>query len=124
MDLRRLEVVKRVIMPVKFKRFYRTHRNRRFKLLDIGCGNHSATLTKRYFPNCIYYGVDKDNYNNDDRDFAVMEKFFRIDLEAGGLDSLPDDFFDVIMCAFPAWIGHGLVTHFSFGLRRAQQPGC
>jgi SAM-dependent methyltransferase len=99
MDLRRLEVVKRVIMPVKFKRFYGTHRHRKFRLLDIGCGNHSATVTKRYFPNCIYYGVDKDNYNNDERDFAVMEKFFRIDLEAGGLDALPDDFFDVIMCS-------------------------
>jgi SAM-dependent methyltransferase len=98
-DLRRFEVVKRVIMPVKFKRFYRTHRERRFTLLDIGCGNHSATSAKRYFPNCVYYGVDKDNYNNDDRDFAAMEKFFSIDLEDGGLDSLPEDFFDVILCS-------------------------
>jgi SAM-dependent methyltransferase len=99
MDLRRFEVVKRVIMPVKFKRFYATHRDRKFRLLDIGCGNHSATVTKRYFPNCVYYGVDKDNYNNDDRDFALMEKFYRIDLETGGLESLPNDFFDVIMCS-------------------------
>lgn len=93
------KIVRRLIMPVKFKRFYATHRNLRFKLLDIGCGNHSATSTKRYFPNCRYYGLDKGNYNNDDADFAAMEKFYQIDLESGDLDGLPDGFFDVIICS-------------------------
>jgi SAM-dependent methyltransferase len=86
-------------MPVKFKRFYATHRHREFRLLDIGCGNHSATSAKRYFPNCIYYGLDKGSYNNDDRDFAVMERFFEVDLETSGLECLPADFFDVIICS-------------------------
>jgi SAM-dependent methyltransferase len=99
MDLRSFEIVRRLIMPVKFKRFYATHRHRQFNLLDIGCGNHSATNTKRYFPNCAYYGLDKQNYNNDDRDFAAMERFFQIDLESGRLDTLPQGFFDVIICA-------------------------
>jgi SAM-dependent methyltransferase len=99
MDLRRYELVRRFIMPVKFKRFYATHRHRSFKLLDVGCGNHSATSTKRYFPDCIYYGLDRDNYNNDERDFALMERFFRIDLESARLDALPEGFFDVIVCS-------------------------
>lgn len=91
--------MRRLFMPVKFKRFYASHRDRSFRLLDVGCGNHSATSTKRYFPNCLYYGVDRDSYNNDERDFAAMERFFRIDLESGELDALPDGFFDVIICA-------------------------
>jgi SAM-dependent methyltransferase len=97
--LRRFEVVRRAIMPVKFKRFYASHRRMEFQLLDIGCGNHSATSTKRYFPNCRYHGLDKGNYNNDDADFAAMEKFYQVDLASGDLSCLPDSFFDVIICS-------------------------
>jgi hypothetical protein len=26
---------------------------------DIGCGNHASTLTRRWFPRCRYFGVDR-----------------------------------------------------------------
>lgn len=99
MDPRSLEIVRRLTLPVKFRRFYATHRRQNFRLLDVGCGNHSATNTKRYFPKCAYYGLDKERYNNDDRDFAVMERYFQVDLESGELGCLPEAFFDVIICA-------------------------
>jgi SAM-dependent methyltransferase len=68
-----------------------------FAFLDIGCGNHSATYTKWFFPNCKYYGLDLDrNYNNDENDFKVMEAFYELDLEKSDLKSVPDAMFDYI----------------------------
>ena len=70
------------------------------KILDVGCGNHSASRTKRYYPNCKYYGLDKDkNYKNTPEDFKAMEDFYEIDLDSNleGLNIVPNDFFDYII---------------------------
>lgn len=67
-------------------------------VLDVGCGNHSPSVTKAYFPACRYFGVDKVWYNNDDRDRAAMETYYEIDVdEPEALESLRDDFFDCII---------------------------
>jgi len=68
-----------------------------FSFLDIGCGNHSATSTKWFFPNCKYYGLDLNkDYNNDENDFRLMEAFYEIDLETSDFKSIPDAMFDYI----------------------------
>jgi len=69
-------------------------------VLDIGCGNHSASKIKIYYPNCKYYGLDiNKNYNNSERDFLAMEDFYEINLnkEPEKLDIISDNFFDVII---------------------------
>jgi 2-polyprenyl-3-methyl-5-hydroxy-6-metoxy-1,4-benzoquinol methylase len=84
-------------MPVSFRKIYSSYKEKKFLMLDVGCGNHSATVAKKYFPECQYYGLDKDIYNNDDHDFNLMTKFYKLDLENNSLDIIPDNFFDVVI---------------------------
>lgn len=84
-------------MPVSLRRFYNLYKNKEFSILDIGCGNYSASVTKKYFAECKYYGVDKGVYNNSDYDFQLMTEFYKLDLEKDSLADIPDNFFDVII---------------------------
>ncbi len=69
-------------------------------VLDIGCGNHSPSLTKRYFPACRYVGVDCQVWNRDAADEAAMDRFFPIDLDQpAALTAIPDAAYDVIFCS-------------------------
>lgn len=104
-------MLKKIAMPVKFKRFYKEYYDKEFTLLDIGCGNHSAQKTKHWFNGCAYYGLDRDNYNNDTADFALMEKFYSIDLvnEPEKVEIIPNDFFEIIV------LNH-VIEHLSNGL--------
>lgn len=88
---------------VPFRRF----RRQAFSLLDVGCGNHSAALTRRWFPHCRYHGVDRDAYNNDAEDFALMERFYSADLETADLAEIADGAFDAIVCAHVVEHLHG-----------------
>ena len=68
-----------------------------FRLLDIGAGNHSASKTKRVFPNCEYHGVDMEKeYNNSEEDFKQMTSFYEMDLTKLDFSSIPDNYFDAI----------------------------
>lgn len=68
-------------------------------MLDMGCGNHSASNAKYWFKKCLYTGVDKQNFNNDETDFSLMEKYYEIDLETevDKIDELPDDHYDAVV---------------------------
>jgi SAM-dependent methyltransferase len=70
-------------------------------VLDVGCGNHSPSLTKDYFPRCVYHGVDRDDsWNLDPRDLAAMDRFFRADLDRpDALDDVPDRSYDVVLAS-------------------------
>ncbi len=94
----------------KFRFFYRTYANKNFKLLDVGCGGHSLAVTKRVFPHCEYYGLDKHFYDNEQADTHRMKKFYTIDLLDGDLSILPDNFFDIII------VSH-VIEHLTNGLQ-------
>ncbi len=82
----------------KFKYIKNIYKNDVISILDVGCGNNSAIKTKKYFPNCKYYGLDLDRtYNNNEKNFSLMEEFYEIDLSKGDISNLPDSFFDVII---------------------------
>jgi SAM-dependent methyltransferase len=87
------------ILPFKFKFIYNDYNKKEFCLLDVGCGNNSATRIKRWLPKCKYYGLDNKVCNNDPADFDLMEKFYNIDLEKDSLNSLPNEHFDVVLIA-------------------------
>jgi 2-polyprenyl-3-methyl-5-hydroxy-6-metoxy-1,4-benzoquinol methylase len=79
------------------RKFYRQWKNKSFTLLDVGCGNHSVKKIKFWFPKASYFGLDRELYNIDKNDIALMEKFLLIDLTKDSLTTLEDNFFDVII---------------------------
>jgi 2-polyprenyl-3-methyl-5-hydroxy-6-metoxy-1,4-benzoquinol methylase len=83
--------------PVRLKKIYKEYKDQSFTLLDIGCGNHSPSQTKRYFPHCTYHGLDVQEYNIDASDYKAMDHFYKIDLDTDSLSHLPDNFYDVII---------------------------
>jgi SAM-dependent methyltransferase len=88
------------VLPFRFREIRRRFGSRPFSILDVGAGNHSASLTKACFPNCHYAGIDRDrSYNNDPADFSAMDEFFELDLTTLDFDSVPDERYDVVMLA-------------------------
>ncbi len=86
-----------VIMPFRFGFLKREYGGRAINYLDVGCGSHAPSITKRWFPDWNYYGIDRENHGNDESDRAVMSGYYKLDLSTDSLDVVPDDFFDVIV---------------------------
>lgn len=85
------------LLNYKFGFIKKSFGNKPFKLLDVGCGNHSPSKTKTLFQNCEYYGLDLDKtYNNDEKDFEVTKQFYELDLTKLDYSTIPDNFFDFI----------------------------
>jgi SAM-dependent methyltransferase len=92
-----LDVVR---MPYRFREIRRRFGTRPFRWLDVGAGNHSASLAKRWFPRCHYAGIDRERgYNNDAADFAAMDEFFELDLTRLEFAAIPDAGYDVLLLA-------------------------
>ncbi|MBI4651045.1 methyltransferase domain-containing protein [Candidatus Desantisbacteria bacterium] len=89
-------LIKYLRRPVRFDYLNKWLNKKHFKVLDVGCGNHSPSVTKKYFPEIDYYGLDMvKNYNSDEEDLRCMEKFYEVDLaKSYNLDIIPDIFFD------------------------------
>jgi SAM-dependent methyltransferase len=83
--------------PMKFKFVRDKFHAHPPRVLDIGCGNHSPTLTKRWFPGCYYAGADIQTYNNGDQDLAAIDHFYPVAPDGSGYDSIPDDSFDLVI---------------------------
>jgi hypothetical protein len=69
------------------------------RVLDVGCGNHSVSILKEWFPECEYHGIDRALYNIDDTDLGKMKRFYELDLTTSTLSEIPDGYFDVILCS-------------------------
>lgn len=91
---------RRLLLPAKYRFIEKYIGSHSFALLDIGAGNHSASKTKKWYPQCEYHGVDLDKtYNNDEQDLLMMHAFYEMNLEALQFDVIPENYFDFIMCA-------------------------
>ena len=67
------------------------------RILDIGCGNASPTVTKRWFPGCHYSGADIQRYNLGDADLAAMDAFFPLGADGSGYDAIPNASYDFVI---------------------------
>jgi SAM-dependent methyltransferase len=81
--------------PMKF-RFVRGKLAPGARILDIGCGNNSPTLTKKWFPGCHYAGADIKPYDND-ADLAAMDEFFPLGADGTGYDAIPEASYDLVI---------------------------
>lgn len=90
--------LQRSLIPPSLKVLAREFGNAPFSLLDVGSGNHGATGTTFWLPECAYYGIDiTRDYNNDQADFDRMQEFWEMDLEDLAFDAIPNDFFDAVV---------------------------
>jgi 2-polyprenyl-3-methyl-5-hydroxy-6-metoxy-1,4-benzoquinol methylase len=70
------------------------------RVLDVGCGNHSSSVTKQFFPDCEYHGVDRMRWNCDDADIQAAARMFWCDLDSvSEVSRIPDSRYQVILCS-------------------------
>ena len=89
--------MKHVLKPFRFKVLSAAGLPSKGNLLDVGCGSHSPSITKKWLPEWTYHGLDRENYGNDEADFEVMEAFYQLDLSRDHLSEIPEAHFDLII---------------------------
>jgi SAM-dependent methyltransferase len=102
-----MDMVKRmrILTTPKFlflNKFINSYSEDKIKLLDVGCGNKSPSITVSLFPKVEYFGLDKQEYNLTNEDKKILEnKYFLVDLDnLSELDNaLPNNYFDFIIMA-------------------------
>ena len=86
------------LKPFRLKTIGKHTDKKDLKILDIGSGSHSSTITKKWLPNCHYTGVDRDvSYDNTEDDIKNMDEFFQLDLTELEFGAIPNDTYDVII---------------------------
>lgn len=83
--------------PIKFQYVRRRLSSPSLRILDIGCGNNSPSVTKRWFPGCHYAGADIQRYNLSGEDDAAMDAFFLLGADGSGYEAIPDDSYDFVI---------------------------
>ena len=85
------------LCPSKFRYIRRELSGKSVKVLDIGCGNNSPTLTKYWLPGAHYSGADIQRYNNTDADIAAIDEFYPVGVDGSGYEAIPPANFDLII---------------------------
>jgi hypothetical protein len=87
-----------ILIPTRFRLLRIRYPHSEFNILDVGAGNHSASLTKRWFPLCRYHGLDRTNIFLEDKNDAIStDAYFVLDLTKLSFDEIPDNYYDVLM---------------------------
>ena len=87
-----------LIKPFKFSQTEKYFSKNNLNVLDVGAGSHSPTITKKWFPNCHYSGIDiTKSYDNDELDLKAMDEFFEMDLTKLEFGNIPDNKYDLIV---------------------------
>ena len=82
--------------PIKF-RYVRGKLGPSPRILDIGCGNGSPSVTRRWFSGCHYTGADIQRYNLSEADDAAMNEFFQLRADGSGYDAIPTASYDFVI---------------------------
>lgn len=102
-------------------------------LLEIGCGFHSPSITKKYIGDCVYYGLEKPGYvgigtgPNNQADLSKIDKHILCDLETRpDLTELgiPDNHFDAVIASNTLeHLTRDVALHYLFSLPKKLKPG-
>jgi len=99
-----------IFMPFRLKLFKREYSNAIVNVLDVGCGNHSPSLTKRWYPTWKYHGLDREEYSTDEYDKKAMAKYYSLDLSNDNLESIPNNYYDIVIMSH-------IIEHLHNGLK-------
>jgi SAM-dependent methyltransferase len=91
--------VKRIFAPHRLKVLRKYNKSSNINVLDIGCGNNSCQLTKKWLPVKEYHGVDKEFWHGNEADYKTMDHVFFIDLEneLERVSEIQDNHYDAII---------------------------
>lgn len=88
-------------MRIKSFRFYiikKFLKTEDIRILDIGSGSHSPSLTKACFPKSVYHSIDiNEKYNNNEDDIKLIDKFFEKDLNKLEFDDIEDNYYNLLI---------------------------
>jgi ubiquinone/menaquinone biosynthesis C-methylase UbiE len=89
-----------LVKPFKIKLAQKYLAKKDLFILDAGAGSHSASITKKWLPECHYTGIDiPGSYNNDEADFKAMDEFIEMDLTKLEFEKIQDGKYDmIVMC--------------------------
>jgi SAM-dependent methyltransferase len=83
--------------PMKFRYVRRRLGSTPLRILDVGCGNNSPSVTKRWFPGCHYTGADIQRYKLNEKDDAAMDAFYLLGADGSGYEAIPDGSYDFVI---------------------------
>ena len=85
------------ITPTKFRFAKKKYKGKKINILDVGCFN-SPSLTKHWFPNSEYHGLDISDERMSNEDKKKIEKFFLVSPNGlDGYDQIEDNYYDFIV---------------------------
>jgi SAM-dependent methyltransferase len=94
-------ILAKIWAPAKFRKIFSLVKpDRKLRVLDVGAGCNSCIVTRKWFGEIEYHGIDRIDsgyYNDFRKDYEIMDKFFNINLEASDLSEVPNDYYDVII---------------------------
>ena len=74
---------------VFLNKFIKNYSKDKIKVLDVGCGNKSPSITTSLFPKIEYFGLDKEDYNLTIENKRILEnRYFRIEHTTRGTEIL------------------------------------
>lgn len=86
------------LKPVRLRIIERLTRGARpLSILDIGCGNSSASVTKKWLKDVQYHGLDIPGHSNTSSDLEAMDDFFEVRLDDTEYASVPNEHYDVLI---------------------------
>jgi len=117
-----MRLTQKLFTPQPYALFRKAFAGHEFSLLEIGCGNHGASLAKFYLPQCRYFGLDRNaRYNNSQEDFALMDKYYEQDLEHNTLDTINHSFDALLLSHVIEHVASGNI--FLSNIYKISKPG-
>jgi len=88
------------ILDKNSKYYFVKHLNTGSRLLDVGCGNHSASKLHLLNKNILIEGIDIEDYNIDETDKRIMQNYYLTTPTAFNsfIKSIPQKY-DAIICS-------------------------
>jgi len=72
-------------------------KNKPLRVLDVGCGNSSPTVTKKWLGQVEYHGLDIQEYSITEQDREAIDNFIIVSPDDAEYLSVEEEFYDVLI---------------------------